>query len=50
MIPNECPYCEIELEIQIAEPDIGIFFSGLYCSECDFEISSDDFGLYDDDL
>ena len=49
-VPTVCPYCECELEIQEAEPDVGLFFSGVFCSECNFEISSDDFGLYDDDL
>ena len=42
-IPTECPYCECELEHQEAEQDIGLFFSGAFCPECDFEISSDDF-------
>ena len=51
MIPNdECPYCECDLESQEAEPDVGLFFSGKFCPECNFEISSDDFPLYDDRL
>jgi hypothetical protein len=49
-IPNECPYCECDLESQEAQPDIGLFFSGKFCPECNFEISSDDFPLYDDRL
>lgn len=50
-LPDECPYCvDIQLETQEAEPDVGLFFSGKFCPECNFEISSDDFPLYDDRL
>ena len=50
MIPDECPCCGIELQSQEAEPDVGLFFSGKFCSECDFSINSYDFPLYDDRL
>lgn len=49
-IPNECPHCECDLESQEAEQDIGLFFSGKFCPECNFEISRDDYVLYDDRL
>lgn len=50
-LPDECPYClDTELEMQQAEPEVGLFFDGLYCPDCNFEIPSFDFPMYDTDL
>ena len=51
-LPDECPYCEVALETQEADPEVGLFFDGLYCPECNcnFEIPSFDFPMYDTDL
>ena len=49
-LPDTCPYCECELQSQAAEPEVGLFFDGLYCPECNFEIPSFDFPMYDTDL
>lgn len=51
-LPDECPYCECKLETQEAEPEVGLFFDGLYCpgENCNFEIPSFDFPMYDTDL
>ena len=51
-LPNTCPYCECELETQEADPEVGLFFDGLYClgENCNFEIPSFDFPMYSNDL
>lgn len=30
-----CPKCDADLEVQEAEPDVGIMTAGAYCDACD---------------
>lgn len=33
-----CPKCDAELEVQEADPDVGIMSAGAYCDACDLSV------------
>jgi transposase-like protein len=44
---KRCPMCDLEMEHQESEPDVGIE-SGWYCAHCD-SLSSDEDDYYEED-
>ena len=49
-LPDACPYCDTQLENQESDESSGLFFEGLFCPECDYQIPSFDFPMYSNDL
>jgi hypothetical protein len=43
-----CPKCDAELEVEEAEPDVGIMTSGAYCDVCALIVEIPDDGGPDD--
>lgn len=44
-----CPKCDAELEVQEADPDVGIFSAGAYCDACDLVVDAEH-EYHDDDV
>jgi hypothetical protein len=44
-----CPKCDAELEVQEAEPDVGIMSAGAYCDACDLVVDVEH-EYHDDDV
>ena len=36
-----CPKCDLELEVQEADPDTGVFSAGAYCDACDLSVDAE---------
>lgn len=46
---TRCPKCDAELEVQEADPDVGITSAGAYCDACDLVVDVEH-EYYDDDV
>ena len=44
-----CPKFDEELEVQEADPDVGIMSAGAYCDSCDLVVDSE-YEYHDDDV
>ena len=45
----KCPKCDAELEVQEADPDVGIMSAGAYCNACDLCVDVEH-EYHDDDV
>lgn len=46
---TRCPKCDAELEVQEADPDVGIMSAGAYCDVCDLAVEVEH-EYHDDDV
>lgn len=47
---TRCPKCDVELEVQEADPDVGIMSASAYCDTCDLVVEPDDYEPHETDV